>query len=258
MLLSSSVIKNTKVVQQGNREIVTSDNNFYGKQSLEALQQELRNSGNTELENLDKIGVTIMDSAKKAAEDIKREAIIESEKVKSEAFKSGHDEGFESGKQEGYNAAYNETYAKGKIEVENFKNLAEANASNLINSAKHHYEKYLLEKEEEIKKLAFAMASQILKREVAADNGITSMIHHAVEQCKNSKLVIIKCNKLHFSSVDEALVNWKRELPINGDTFVIEDNLLEDDAAIIEKGNGKIKLSISIGLDSLKEELQNN
>lgn len=258
MLLSSSVIKNTKVLQHGNKEIVTTDSNFYGEQSLEELQRELRKSGNAELENLDKIGIAMIDSAKKSAEEIKRQAIIEAEKIKGEAFQKGHDEGYENGKQEGYNAAYNETYEKGKIEVENFKNLAELNASNLLNNAKAHYEKYIVEKEEEIKKLAFSMASQILKREVSKCDGINSMVYDAVEQCKNSKIIIIKCNKLHSSAVEEALNVWKRELPIKGDTFVIEDNLIEDDEAVIEKGNGKIKLSISIGLDSLKEELQNN
>lgn len=253
MQLSSSIIKNSKVSENGNVEIVTQSNiTSIDRQSLEQLQEELRKSGNEELENLDKIGTAIVESAKREAEEIKKNAIIAAE----EAHKAAYEKGYEEGKQDGYSKAYEETTVKGKIEVDNFKRLAEQNASNLINNAKLQYEKYVLEKEEEIKRLAFSIASQILKRQISSEDGISSMVKDAVESCKNSKVIIIKVNKLHFASIKDALEIWKKELPIKGDAIVIEDDLLDDGYAVIEKGNGKIKLSVDIGLENIKNELK--
>lgn len=253
MLLSSSVIKNTKVIEHGKVEVVTENNiSGFGEQSLEQLQEELRKSGNAEMQSLDKMGMTIIESAKKAAEELKKNAIIEAENIKNEAYKKG----YEQGKQEGFNKAYDETVVKGKNEIENFKGLAEQNSSNLINNAKVQYEKYVLEKEEEIKKLAFAIAGQILKRQIKSENGINSMVKDTVEQCKSSKIIIIKANKLHAAAIRDELETWKKELPIKGDALVIEDNLLDDGCAVVEKGNGKVKLSIDIGLEKIKNELK--
>lgn len=253
MLLSSSIIKNTRVNENRNVEIVTQSNITRVKQqSLEQLKEELRKSGNNELENLDEIGITIVESAKKEAEEIKKNAIIDAE----EAYKAAYEKGYEEGKQAGYSKAYEETTAKGKIEVDNYKRLAEQNASNLINNAKFQYEKYVLEKEEEIKRLAFSIASKILKRQISSEDSINSMVKDTVENCKNSEVIIIKANKLYSASISEALEIWKKELPIKGDAVVIEDNLLEGGSAIVEKGNGKVVLSVDIGLESIKNELK--
>jgi flagellar assembly protein FliH len=247
MLLSSSVIKNTKIVQNGNKEIITAGNMDIKKQSISDIEDILKQSGGEMFEGVDRIANTFIEDAKSTAENLRNRAIEESQDIEKKAFEKGFKEGFDK--------AYAETVEKGKVEVENFKSLAEQNASNLISSAKSNYEKYIIQQEEKIKKLAFSIASHVLNREVNNENGINEMIYDAVEESKNSELIIIKCSTLHYNSVTEAAAVWKRTLPVSGEIFVIEDNCLDDDKAIIEKNNGKIQVGIDIGIDKIKEEI---
>lgn len=251
MLLSSSVIKNTKVIEQGKKEIITDSSVEIKQQSLEDIEDILKQNGNGIFEGVDKIANTIIESAKKAAEDLREKSIEEAKKIQQDAYEKG----FNEGKQDGYNKAYGETVEKGKIEIENYKSLAEANASNMMISAKFNYEKYVVDKQEEIKKLALSIASHILKREVINEDGINDMIFKAVEDSKNSDLIVIKCNTNHHKSVSDAAILWKQSLPISGEIFVIEDNYIDEGQAFIEKDNGKVKVGIDIGLEKIKEEI---
>lgn len=250
MLLSSSVIKNTKTSEK-NKEIITDSSVELKQQSLGDMADILKQSDNEIFEGVEKIANTIIENAKKSAEDLRERSIEEAKKIQQDAY----EEGFSKGKQEGYNKAYEETVEKGKIEIENYKSLAEANASNMMISAKFNYEKYVIEKQEEIKKLAISIASHILKREVLSDEGINDMIYSAVEDSKNSELTVIKCNKVHYKAILDATILWKQRLPVCGEIFVIEDNYIDEGQALIEKNNGKVKVGIDIGLEKIKEEL---
>ncbi len=251
MLLSSSVIKNTKIIQNGNKEIITAGNMEIKEQSISDIEDILKQSGSEMFQGVDRIANTFIENAKSTAENLRNQAIEESQDIEKKAFEKG----FEEGKQEGFNKAYEETVTKGKIEVENFKSLAELNASNLMSSAKSQYEKYIIDQEEQIKKLAFSIAGHILNKIVKDEDGINDMIYSAVEKSKNSELIIIKCNRLHYNSVTEAAQLWKKKLPVAGEIIIIEDNCLDDDKATIEKNNGKTQVGIDIGMDKIKEEL---
>ncbi|SMC17872.1 flagellar assembly protein FliH [Clostridium acidisoli DSM 12555] len=250
MLLSSSVIKNTRTSEK-NKEIITDSSVELKQQSLGDMADILKQSDNEIFEGVEKIANTIIENAKKSAEDLRERSIEEAKKIQQDAY----EEGFSKGKQEGYNKAYEETVEKGKIEIENYKSLAEANASNMMISAKFNYEKYVIEKQEEIKKLAISIASHILKREVLSDEGINDMIYSAVEDSKNSELTVIKCNQVHYKAILDATILWKQKLPVSGEIFVIEDNYIDEGQALIEKNNGKVKVGIDIGLEKIKEEL---
>lgn len=256
MLLSSSIIKNTKVIAQGRKEIITDGNIEVKQQSLEEIKDIIKNNGDKSrdsIEKFDEIAEAIIQNAKSEAEIIKVKAISDAEAMKNEAYNKGYEEG----KQTGYNDAYSETIVKSKAEADNIITNAEQNASQLVNSAKLEYEKYLLDKRADIKELAFSIASQILKRKIKEEHGIDDMIYDAVKTAKNSTLIIIKCSKLHYDALTEVVELWKKQIPLKGDIFVIEDNFLEDDSVVIEKDNGKIQLGISIGFEKIKEELMN-
>jgi flagellar assembly protein FliH len=251
MLLSSSVIKNTKISEQGNKEIVTDSSVELKQQSLEDMEEILKENGNDIFEGVDKIASAIIENARRTAEALREKSIEEAEKIQKDAY----EQGFQEGKQEGYNKAYEETVIKGTREIENYKSLAEAKASNLIASAKLNYEKYIVEKQAEIKKLALSIARHVLKRQALNEDGISEMIYSAVEASKNSELIIIKCNSVHHKSISEATSLWKKNLPLSGEIFVIEDNYVDEGSALIEKSNGKIKVGVEIGLEKIKEEL---
>jgi flagellar assembly protein FliH len=253
MQSSSSVIKNTKIAEFGNIEIIT-EKEAVPNDSVECLQEELKRTGNTEYDAIDRIGAFIIDNARRTAEEIKGKAISESEQIEKEAYKKG----LEEGRQAGYEEAYNETVVKGKSEIENLKSLTEQNGSNFMRNVKHKYGEYLMEKEKEIKLLALSIAKQILKKQIVCDDAINQMVFDAIKACKNNKMVIIKCSKLHYDSLMDSLELWKKQIPIKGDLIVIEDSFLDDESAVIEKDNGKIEVSINVGLENIKEELLNN
>ena len=50
-----------------------------------------------------------------------------------------------------------------------------------------------------------------------------------------------------------SIENWKSKIAFQGDIFVIEDNFLEDGTAVIEKETGKSIVSISYGIEKIKE-----
>jgi flagellar assembly protein FliH len=216
MLLSSSVIKNTKISEQGNKDIITDSSVELKQQSLKDMEEILKENGNDIFEGVGKIANAIIENAKRTAEALREKSIEEAEKIQKDAYEKGF--------QEGYNKAYEETVIKGTSEIENYKSLAEANASNLIASSKINYEKYIVEKQVEIKKLALSIAGHVLKREALNEDGISEMIYSAVEASKNSELIIIKCNRVHHKSISEATSLWKKNLPLSGEIFVIEDN----------------------------------
>lgn len=251
MLLSSNIIKNTKIINQGKKEIVTDADVEIKQQSLDEIKDIIKNNGDNSIEKFDKIAQSIIDNAHSEADKIKVQAISDAEAIKTETYNKAYEEG----KQSGYNDAYNETIVKSKAEAENIINTAEQKSSELVAAAKAEYEKYLLDKRVDIKKLAIFIAKQILKREIREEDGIDKMIYDAVNSSKNSALIIIKCSGLHYNSLMEAVELWKKQIPLKGEIFVIKDDIIEDDSAIIEKDNGKIEIGISIGLEKIKEEL---
>lgn len=251
MLLSSNVIKNTKIKSNERKEIVTEGYAKVNDQSLEDIKGIIEENSSENYKAITEFASGIVKNAKKEAEKIRERSILDAQEIEAKA----REEGYKAGEKEGYDKAYNETVTKGKIEVENFKSLAEQNASTMMANAKYNYEKYVVDNREDIKKLALSIAENILKREVKNEDGINDMIYSAVELSKNSELIIIKCNKNHVDSLKSAVENWKRELPTLKQIFIIEDNFLEDGSSIIEKNNGKIKVDINIGLDKIKSEI---
>ncbi|AJA47887.1 flagellar assembly protein FliH [Clostridium pasteurianum DSM 525 = ATCC 6013] len=251
MLLSSNVIKNTKVINQGKKEIVTDVNIEIKQQSLEEIKDILKNNSDNSIEKFDKIAQSIIDTARSEADKIKVQAISDAETIKTETYNKAYEEG----KQSGYNDAYNETVIKGRAEADDIINTAKKDSSEIVASAKAEYEKYLLDKRVDIKKLAISIAEHILKREIREEDGIDEMIYDAVNESKNSTLIIIKCSKLHTASLTEAVELWKKQIPLKGEIFVIEDNSVSDGSTIIEKDNGKIEIGIDIGLENIKEEV---
>lgn len=253
MLSSSNIIKNNKIINQGKKQIIT-DGVQLKAQSIDEIKEIIKknsDNGISPIEKFDEIAQTILDNAKAEAETIRVNAISSAEIIKSDAYNKG----YEDGSQKGYNDAYNETVVKGRLEAENISKDVQKKASQIIKDARMEYEKYLLDKRIDIKNLALSIAEQILKREVREEEGIDSMIYDAVNKSKHSKLIVIKCNKLHCEAIRTAAELWKTQIPLKGDIFVIEDNFIVNGNALIEKDNGKIEIGIDIGLDKVKNEI---
>lgn len=251
MLLSSKVIDNLRVVQQEKHHVINVEDikvpDKCGK------SDEINSEKKFEYEQYENIAASIIKKAQIEAESIRKAAIDDSRIIEENAYKEAYEKGLDEGRKKGYNDAYNETVVKGKIEIENLKSLAQQNASNIVKSAKYECQKYYESKEIEIKRLIIEVASKVLKERVKRSDAIDNMVGEAIKLSKNAKTIIIKCNENYAESIRNNISTWKNELPYNGEIFVIEDNEKDDGCAVIEKDNGKIKVSVDDAMSKIKE-----
>lgn len=244
MQLSFNVIKNSRVINQGNKEINT--------------QLSVASGGVTMIENQG-IKKNNMESYENIARNILDNARIESEKIMAKAFRDAaetktqaHKEGLEQGRIEGYENGYNEAMGAVRSEAETIRTMA----NDILTAAKSEYNQYLIDKEQHIKSLVVSIAENILKREVVGKDALNEMIFSCLKTERNIKFYIIKSNSSHFVTIKDQIENWKCNLAFQGDIFVIEDNFLDDGTAIIEKDTGKSIVSIAYGIEKIIEVLR--
>jgi flagellar assembly protein FliH len=243
------VIKNNSVVKDGSKEIVTKFN-----KDREAKQKEISET-NAEMfiDSYENLAKTLIENSRKKSDEILSSAYEEADKASKEAFRKGYEEGMEKGYSEGFNKAYKEAYEdninKALAEAESIKN----NADNVLNAAISGKEKYIKDKELEIKALIINCVESILKREVRDAEGLNNIIFGALSQVKNTVALIIKSKKIHCEEFKKQVDIWKEQLPFNGDIFFIPDDSIEEGSAIIERDNGKTLVSIDIAMEKLRE-----
>lgn len=244
MQSSFKVIKNSRVIEQGNREINT--------QLREVVCGELMGGNyrtkNDSMESYESIAANIVESARRESEKIMANAFVAAAEMKTKAYR----EGIEQGHKEGYENGYNEVMEKVMEDAQTVRTMAD----DLLISAKGKYNKYLTDKEIQIKALVVSIAENILKREIVEKHALNEMIFNTLKAERNIKSYIIKSNKSHFESIVDQIENWKVKLAFQGDIFVIEDNFLEDGCAVIEKDTGKSIVSIAYGIEKIVEIFQ--
>ncbi|MBU3126646.1 flagellar assembly protein FliH [Clostridium tagluense] len=244
MRSSFNVIKNSRVINQGNKEINTQ---LSGSSVVEILEE----NHETEMDNIasyENIASNIVENAQKESEKIISKAFVNAAEAKALAFK----EGIEEGHKEGYENGYNEAIEAARQEAQKIR----GDADSILVAAKAEYNDYLIEKEQHIKALVVSIAENILKREVVEKNALDEMIFNCIKDERNIKSYIIKSNSSHFAAIKEQIENWKGRLAFQGDIFVIEDNFLDDGTAVIEKDTGKSIVSISYGIEKIIEIFQ--
>jgi len=242
--LSFNVIKNSRVIKQGNREINT---------QLRTDEVDISVSGNqgvksSTMQSYENIASNILENARLQGEKIIAKAFVDAAQAKTEAFK----EGLAQGHVEGYENGHNEATSAGVKETDALR----AQADSILTLAKSEYNEYLTEKENHIKDLIVSIAESILKREVKEPDALNEMIFNTLKNERNIKFFIIKSNNMHFDMLKTQVEIWKGKLAFQGDIFVIEDNFLDDGTAVIEKETGKSIVSISYGMEKIKEVLR--
>ena len=256
MQSSYNVIKNTSIKSSGLREIITD------AEIEKPLNPEVENNTKVHIESYENLAKTILENARrqgeqiiaKAYEDVRRleeDALIKAEQIKKAAHETGYMEGYEEGKQEGFNKAYKETIESAMHESENII----ANAHDVLNNAKAEYENYMKKKEKEIKELIVTISKSVLKREIEDNGLINKMIFDALENSKNARNFILRCNNMHIDELKNQVDNWKEQLGFFGDIFVLKDNSLEPGNVVIDKGNGKIVVGLDYALQRISEIL---
>ncbi|MGH4120103.1 hypothetical protein [Clostridium sp.] len=244
MQSSINVIKNSRIIDQGNREINT-------QLSVAARNVNTRSDNGSldvSMESYEKIASNMLENARRQSEKIISKAYIDAAKAKTEAFK----EGLEKGNREGYETAYKDAI-DGAMESAD---TVRADADFILTQAKHQYSEYLVKKEKHIKALIINIAGNILKKEVKEVDALNEMIFNTIKSERNVKSYVIKINSTHFITIKDEIQNFKDRLAFQGDIFVIEDNFLDDGTAVIEKETGKSVVSIAYGIEKIIEVFQ--
>ncbi|GCD08975.1 FliH/SctL family protein [Clostridium tagluense] len=244
MRSSFNVIKNSRVINQGNKEINT-------QLSGSSVGEKLGENHETKIENItsyENIASSIVGNAQIESGKIISKAFVDAAEAKALAFK----EGIEEGHKEGYENGYNEAIEAASQEAQKIR----GDADSILVAAKAEYNDYLIEKEQHIKALVVSIAENILKREVLEKNALDEMIFNCIKDERNIKSYIIKSNSSHFAAIKDQIESWKGRLAFQGDIFVIEDDFLDDGTAVIEKDTGKSVVSISYGIEKIIEIFQ--
>lgn len=221
----SSVIKKTNVVNLGNKEVITL---CFNNVIEEEIQPELE-----------------ADNDKSVMEDAIREAerIIEDSKKQAEnAYKEAYEKGYREGCKKGSEDAALETEKRNKTAMDKIEALYDKAVSD--------YNKYLSEKENEIKKLIGKIAKNVLKRELEFSDSLNEVIIDALNKEQGSK-VIVRCNEKYCDSIRNRVDNWKRETGSNLDVFIIEDITIKDKSVVLIKDEGRSILDMDKVIENI-------
>lgn len=246
LIKSASALDASKKVIETNYTVQnvenTEENNSY------SMEDEFR-------KNYEFLGANIIKKAKQEAEDIKRKSQIIAYEIEKKAYEEGYNQGKSNGYEDGYENGYREAIEKVRLETEKQVKEKTDRAENILEKANKEYKEYLLNKEEEILKLAFDMASIIAKNELKREETMLPLIENILEEAKGEENIIIRCNNIHVKSIKEKVNYYKQAYAIKGEIFIIEDELMEPGNAVIDKGTGKASIGLDIALEKLENAL---
>lgn len=251
MQLSYNLIKNKVAVTSNNKQIET---NYVRKKR----EEEADKSKEIEIDikaSYEKLGADIIKKAKSDAESILMESRRNAVEIEREAYENGYAQGKQNGYEDGFDKGYKESIERVKQETKDKVKEKIENAERILALANAEYQRYINEKEKEIVKLAYEMAKTIAGRELKKDEGIMPLIEDILNEFKNEENIIIRCNKLHIKPIEDKIEYYKKAYSIKGEIFILEDPLMEEGNAIIEKKSGKAVIGMDIALEKLEEAL---
>lgn len=200
------------------------------------------------LKSYENLGASILEDANKKKETIISEAYEKAAEITKEAY----DEGYKSGQEEGYKAAYDDGYTKNLDKAKKEAEVIRKNADNVLHGAFDEKNKYLKEKEIEIKNMVLNAIESILKHEVKDEDSLNEVVFESLKEMRKSKTFIIKSREKYCSEFRKKIDVWKEQLPFKGDIFIIPDESIEEGSVIIEMDNGKMNFGVDTAYEKIK------
>ncbi|WP_123053495.1 flagellar assembly protein FliH [Clostridium sp. JN-1] len=253
MQSSYKIIKNSNVVSDGYKEIVTE---FEGKPKLKQIKLSEDNA-KLFIDNYENLAKTMVENAREKADKLLSNAYSEAHVIQKKAYEKGYNNGQKKGYDDAYSKAYEEGYKKNVDKALKEAEVIKNNADNVLKSAVEQKDSYLKEKEKIIRNLIVDCIESILKQEVKDKASLDNVVFEALSQVKNAKVFIIKSKKVYCDEFKDKIDLWKDQIPFNGDIFIIPDESIEDGSVIIERDNGKVKFGVDIAVQKIKELFKN-
>lgn len=261
MQLSYNLIKGNNSLNFSKKEIEVNYKNIEVDYKVKAeakdeevATEEMKTSIEDEIKrNYKALGEVIVNRSKQKAEELieiaKEKAIV----LEKEAYEKGYNQGKSNGYEDGYNEGLNKAFEDCKIEIEN--NILKS--QEILEKANSDYLNYLKEKEKDILKLSIKLASIIAKDKLSEEEGLNPLIEDVLNESKSEENIIIKCNTKHIKAIEEKVEYYKKAYSIKGEIFVLEDLLMEEGNAVIEKNTGKVIVGLDIALKNIEKALIN-
>lgn len=248
-----NVIKSSSVIKEGNKQIITEFAQIRELQQKELQKEQNETNSKLFIDSYENLAKTMIENARRQREEILSAAYSEADRISKEAYEKAYQEGSQNGYNDGFNKAYEEGYKSNLDKALKEGEIIKNNADNVLKSAIDEKERYLKEKENQIKDLIINCVESILKKEVKEKDGLNDIIFEALSKVKNTKTFIIKSNPVHCEEFKSKIEVWKEQLPFRGDVFIIPDEFIEEGSAVIERENGKIQVGANIALEKIRE-----
>lgn len=248
MRSSYNLIKVNSTLNSDKKKIET---NYISKVN-EVVIDNVKNSVQYEIkQSYENLGEGIIKRAREEAERIIRLAKEKSLQLEKEAYEKGYNQGKSNGYEDGYNYGLEKVYKDTEEEVKN--NILKA--EEILKKSNIIYKEYLKEKEKDILNISIEIGSIIARKELEKDNGLLPLIEEVLNDSKEEENIIIKCNTKHVKAIEEKVDYYKKAYSIKDSIFVLEDILMEEGNAIIEKSSGKAIVGLDIGLKNIEKAL---
>lgn len=247
MQSSYSVIKSPSVDVRESKYIKTD----YAYKGIITCEQVDGNDVSRTKESFANMRKSILEKAYIEKEIIIKEAYEKAKTIEKETYEKAYEEGLNNGREDGYKDVYDNNIDKAKIEAKEIVDSAYV----LLHSSKLEYENYLSLKQEEVLNLAYAITEHILSKNIAREDGINDFITNILEDSKNSKTFVIRCNEHHKESLESELAKIKKSLVLKSEIFIIVDNSIEIGNAKVELEHGIVEVGINKAIESIKKEV---
>ncbi|MGE5628562.1 MAG: hypothetical protein ACM3X7_10715 [Solirubrobacterales bacterium] len=251
MQSSFKVIKNSNI-SEGRKDINT---NFVKKEKQTSHVVENDTVIYKPMDSYENIGNTIINEAKRKSELLMSTTYEELERMRKDVYESAYKEGYEMGAREGLKVAYEEAYQQNIQKAQADALELFENAEKSLMDANLMLQKYMKDKENEIKNLIENAVESILRHEVKDKDSMNRSITEVLEAFKDSKIFIIKCSSIYYNELKSKVETWKEKLPFNGEIFVICDDSLTEGHVIVKRDNGITEISIEESMIKLRDIL---
>ncbi|MGL4655893.1 MAG: FliH/SctL family protein [Sarcina sp.] len=244
MQSSYSVIKSRTVEVKKNIDIKTAYANGYQTEIGDITSEEDVIRAKQSLESMRKL---ILGGVEREKEQIIKRAYEKAKLIEKETYEKAYKEGLANGREDGYKEAYEENIHLAQKLVDD--------ASDILENSKKEYEKYLEAKKAEIIELAFKVSEHILEKELKKEDGINDFVSKILENAKDSKSFVIKCNPEQISSVKERIEKEKQNLGIATEIYFVGDERISTGNASVELEKGNVEVGIDNAIESIKREV---
>ena len=251
MSLSYSVVKSDKVVYKGQvglKVLEIQKKDTENKEEIEDIKNDIINNANIEAQNIIKKAIN-------EAEEKKKQMLSDVEERIQEIEKKGYTEGYNQGVKNGYEDGYKEAYEEHIDRAREEARIIREQADNILLQSNKKVADYMEQQSKNIVRIALDIASSVLRENFKDENSMNNLLKQIIEEHKNSKTFIVKCNSIYKESIESQIDNWKSTIVMNSDIFVIADDDIEIGNAVIQKDNGKVTIGIECGFERLRDEL---